>query len=247
MPVTEETMQKTRKRRVLWCMLYALSLCVVFGVGVGCGSVDVKLEESFEVELDLLDAYRQAGINLKKTFPTGKVPPSMKLQVPFRFNHTYDLRNHPQVKKYRSNITGVRVNQISYEVSTNTLNVSLPSPGKTLDISLGKLGAKDPKTFEKIGFLQPIPGGKEGITDRMLFVDNGRAKLQPFITDFAFEFGVSGALVVDGSKTPNVPKGKLLLTVKLDVTVYLHVSLADLQKAPPEVKEPQKTEPGSKI
>lgn len=201
----------------------AISLFVGMGLW-GCHvAVEVQAREEISFVVDIDQLFSAQKLDKKKLFPEGRIPRDYKLTLPFWLPVPYDLRQNEDLKKYQSKIRNLRLNQLSYTVSQNTLTVDLPSSDKGLEVFVAETGKTDAKDFTKIGFFYPIPAQRIHISDRLQLVEQGESTAGGYFQKFAFTLGIQGTLRLDGSQDPTIPSGRLVLKVAIDVTFFVDI------------------------
>jgi len=206
---------------VAWCFLLGLSFLIMSS---GCGpTVIVTIQEELPIRLDINKIFAEQKVVVGKLFPGSRVPRSLKMSVPFWLTKKYDIRNNSKFKQYKSQISQLQIKRLSYRVAHNTLNIDIPTQGTTLDVFIGEIGAKSKDKYDKVGFLQPIPGGKVGVVDQLEFIQGGEEMTNTRFQKFAFEMGVGGSLLIDGTVSSVVPQGQLELIVEVQVSFGIDV------------------------
>lgn len=203
---------------LLLCFLFPLLL------QTGCANdVEVYLKEEFDVTLDLTSLAKKA-LSDKNIPASGKLPPGFKLEFPFFLSKSYNLKNNEKIKTYKDYIVGVKLNQVTYYIQENTLNVDLPGTNNNLDVFVATRDENQKlKDYKKIGFLFPIPSAKSGVFDRLQFVKDGEKTASDAFKSLSFSFALSGLVSLDAAQSREVPKGRLSLVVTLDVTFLANV------------------------
>ena len=224
-------------KNTITSMLYVFFMTGVLLFGTGCGVFDVDIVETFELSVDMDDLLKKSNINTAQ-FPGGKVPSQFNAEVPFWFSKQFDLRDNPKVKDYQSKIVNIRVNQISYEVVKNTVNVALPNKGRSFNIFAAPHQATDINAFKRIGFVGSIPAMTSNFGSDLIFAPTGREAIEPLLDALSFSVAASGTLNINGATNPVVPKGTLTLRLKIDVSVSLQLYLSDLPKASRDAQTP---------
>ncbi len=188
-------------------------------------AVEVRAQEEITFTIDLDKLLASNKLNKTKLFPEGKLPHDFKIKLPFWHNINYDLSTNDDLKKYKSKIRGLRLQQLSYKVTENTLSVDLPSHKQVLGVYLAKHGKKMLKDFTKIGFFYPIPSNRINISDRLQLEDKGADIAGGFFKDLSFAIGLQGVLALDGAQNQTVPSGRIVLKVVVDVIFTVDVDL----------------------
>ena len=210
-------------KRYLYVGLLLIGLCLQ-----GCSiPVEVKATEEINFSIDIDRLLAASKINKAKLFPNNKIPPEYKLTLPFWYNTNYDLSQNEDIKKYKSKIRNLRVKQISYKVTENSLSVYLPSYKQVLEVFLAEKDKSSTDDFTKIGHFLPIPAGKFNITERLLLDDGGEETASGYFKDLAFAIGLKGAIILDGSQDPTPPSGRISLRIVVEVALTVDVDLSE--------------------
>jgi hypothetical protein len=140
--------------------------------------------------------------------------------VPVSLKNDYNLAAEaPDYQTFASlNVVSVTVDDIYFDISSNTLNVDTPE----LEVVMGPptVNSPDDPAAELVGTIPAVRAGQTGRVD-LVFAPNGQAVLKKYMDNFKTPFRVlvGGDVTVTGGQ--QTPAGKLVGAVQADA----HASL----------------------
>lgn len=211
-----------QRRQALYRWFLCLGLCVaLFPIltAAQCGLQDlgiplpeIKKSFTFTADIDKLAAEALKKKNIQTA--DGTIPKQAPaVSVPVDITESYDLRENPDVKKYKGKIKYVGVSDVKINVTPteNTSNTDIP----VLDLSMRGLKGGD---FEKIGEIGPIKAGATGTTYQA--IANGKApSVEKYLKTLKIDINAKTALQLKGGD--KVPKGKITLRVDLSLKLKI--------------------------